>query len=156
MVDREKEGGGGRTIEIHHIIELFLKGMFYTNEISCQIVISVQTRQKIQPKLRVFHNKTFRLIKLIKLVALVYFEFLLLSTICMSFFHWLIPYLFFHIFPPLYFPLKSNYIYQSISYSFSMGYNGRSCILRALCESAQYFMGKATNMVEELVRLVLT
>lgn len=39
---------------------------------------------------------------------------------------------------------------------FSMGYNGRSCILRALCESVQYFMGRSTNMVEELVRLVFT
>lgn len=39
---------------------------------------------------------------------------------------------------------------------FSMGYNGRECILRALCESAQYFVGKGTNMVEELIRVVFT
>lgn len=37
-----------------------------------------------------------------------------------------------------------------------MGYNGRSCVLRALCESAQYFYEKSTNMVEELVRTVFT
>lgn len=39
---------------------------------------------------------------------------------------------------------------------FSMGYNGRQCILRALCESAQHFFGRATNMVEELIRIVFT
>ncbi|XP_031636367.1 uncharacterized protein LOC116349194 [Contarinia nasturtii] len=38
----------------------------------------------------------------------------------------------------------------------NMGYNGRECILRALCESAQYFFGKGTNMVEELIRIVFT
>lgn len=37
-----------------------------------------------------------------------------------------------------------------------MGYNGRSCILRALCESGQRFMGTATNMIEELIRSVFT
>lgn len=39
---------------------------------------------------------------------------------------------------------------------FSMGYSGRQCILRALCESAQYFLGRETNMVEELIRIVFT
>lgn len=39
---------------------------------------------------------------------------------------------------------------------FRMGYNGRSCVLRALCESSQYFNKKPTNMVEELVRSIFT
>lgn len=39
---------------------------------------------------------------------------------------------------------------------FSMGYNGRACILRALCESSQIFHKKSTNMVEELVRTIFT
>lgn len=38
----------------------------------------------------------------------------------------------------------------------SMGYNGRGCILRALCESTQYFYKKGLNMVEELVRTLFT
>ncbi|KAG4065114.1 hypothetical protein HA402_007511 [Bradysia odoriphaga] len=38
----------------------------------------------------------------------------------------------------------------------NMGYNGRQCILRALCESTQYFNSKGSNMVEELVRTVFT
>lgn len=37
-----------------------------------------------------------------------------------------------------------------------MGYSGRECILRALCESGQYFAGKPTNMVEELIRTIFT
>lgn len=37
-----------------------------------------------------------------------------------------------------------------------MGYNGRQCILRALCESTQYFNKSQSNMVEELVRKVFT
>lgn len=36
----------------------------------------------------------------------------------------------------------------------SMGYNGRECILRALCESPKMFQRKAANMVEELVRTI--
>lgn len=39
---------------------------------------------------------------------------------------------------------------------FSMGYNGRACVLRALCESSQYFLKKSTNFVEELVRVIFT
>lgn len=39
---------------------------------------------------------------------------------------------------------------------FSMGYNGRSCVLRALCESSQFFRNKSTNMVEELIRTIFT
>lgn len=37
-----------------------------------------------------------------------------------------------------------------------MGYNGRACVLRALCESSQFFYKKSTNMVEELIRTVFT
>lgn len=37
-----------------------------------------------------------------------------------------------------------------------MGYNGRSCILRALCESSQFFYKKPTNMVEEMIRTIFT
>lgn len=36
----------------------------------------------------------------------------------------------------------------------SMGYNGRECVLRALCESAQFLYKEGTNMVEELVRII--
>lgn len=38
----------------------------------------------------------------------------------------------------------------------SMGYNGRSCISRALCESSQFFQNKPRNMVEELIRIIFT
>lgn len=34
----------------------------------------------------------------------------------------------------------------------SMGYNGRECILRALCETSQFFGKKGTTMVKELLR----
>lgn len=37
-----------------------------------------------------------------------------------------------------------------------MGYNGKHCILRALCESTQYFYRKGSNMVEELIRTVFS
>lgn len=37
-----------------------------------------------------------------------------------------------------------------------MGYNGRSCVLRALCESSQFFRKKSTNMAEELIRIIFT
>lgn len=37
-----------------------------------------------------------------------------------------------------------------------MGYNGRACVLRALCESSQFFRNKSTNMAEELIRIVFT
>lgn len=36
-----------------------------------------------------------------------------------------------------------------------MGYNGRSCMLRALCESTQYFNRKKPNMVEQLLITIL-
>lgn len=37
-----------------------------------------------------------------------------------------------------------------------MGYNGRACVLRALCESSRFFRNKSTNMAEELVRVIFT
>ncbi|CAO1438984.1 unnamed protein product [Diamesa serratosioi] len=33
-----------------------------------------------------------------------------------------------------------------------MGYNGRECILRALCESSQVFSKKKRNMIEEMIK----
>lgn len=33
-----------------------------------------------------------------------------------------------------------------------MGYNGRDCILRALCESSQIFGRKGSNMISEMIR----
>ncbi|KAJ6635903.1 hypothetical protein Bhyg_14489 [Pseudolycoriella hygida] len=38
----------------------------------------------------------------------------------------------------------------------SMGYDGRQCILRALCESKQYFNKKEPNMVEKLLSTVFS
>lgn len=35
-----------------------------------------------------------------------------------------------------------------------MGYNGRACVLRALCESSEFFRSKSTNMAEELIRTI--
>jgi len=37
-----------------------------------------------------------------------------------------------------------------------MGYNGRECILRALCETSQLFGKKGTTMVKELLRTVFS
>lgn len=37
-----------------------------------------------------------------------------------------------------------------------MGYNGKHCILRALCESTQYFYKKGSNMAEELIRTIFS
>ncbi|KAJ6635899.1 hypothetical protein Bhyg_14485 [Pseudolycoriella hygida] len=37
-----------------------------------------------------------------------------------------------------------------------MGYNGKHCVLRALCESTQYFYNKGSNMVEELIRTIFS
>lgn len=33
-----------------------------------------------------------------------------------------------------------------------MGYDGRECILRALCESSQVFSKKKRNMIEEMIK----
>lgn len=38
----------------------------------------------------------------------------------------------------------------------SMGYDGRDCILRALCESSQYFGGKGQNMIAEMLRTLFS
>lgn len=35
-----------------------------------------------------------------------------------------------------------------------MGYNGRQCVLRALCESTQYFVKKRSNLAEEMIRTI--
>lgn len=37
-----------------------------------------------------------------------------------------------------------------------MGYNGRECILRALCESSQIFDRRRRTMVQELIRTVFS
>ncbi|KAJ8688552.1 hypothetical protein QAD02_024347 [Eretmocerus hayati] len=36
----------------------------------------------------------------------------------------------------------------------AMGFDGRSCILRALCEASQRFMPKGNSLVEEMIRIV--
>ncbi|XP_001607063.1 uncharacterized protein LOC100123420 [Nasonia vitripennis] len=36
----------------------------------------------------------------------------------------------------------------------AMGYDGRTCILRALCEAAQRFMPRGNSLVEEMMRIV--
>uniref|UniRef100_A0A182FNM6 Uncharacterized protein n=1 Tax=Anopheles albimanus TaxID=7167 RepID=A0A182FNM6_ANOAL len=38
----------------------------------------------------------------------------------------------------------------------SMGYDGRDCILRALCESSQYFGRKGSNMIAEMLRTLFS
>ncbi|XP_059611007.1 uncharacterized protein LOC132257948 [Phlebotomus argentipes] len=37
-----------------------------------------------------------------------------------------------------------------------MGYNGKSCILKALCQSYQYFRSRGSNMVEEMLRTIFS
>ncbi|XP_055542248.1 uncharacterized protein LOC129727955 [Wyeomyia smithii] len=37
-----------------------------------------------------------------------------------------------------------------------MGYNGRNCVLRALCESSQFFGSKGGNMVAEMLRTLFS
>ncbi|XP_065091183.1 uncharacterized protein LOC135712143 [Ochlerotatus camptorhynchus] len=37
-----------------------------------------------------------------------------------------------------------------------MGYNGRECVLRALCESSQFFGKKGSNMVAEMLRTLFS
>lgn len=39
---------------------------------------------------------------------------------------------------------------------FRMGYDGRDCILRALCESSQIFGKKGSNMVSEIIRIAFS
>ncbi|CAG5102580.1 Protein of unknown function [Cotesia congregata] len=38
----------------------------------------------------------------------------------------------------------------------AMGYNGRTCILRALCEAAQALMPKGNTLLEEMMRIVFS
>lgn len=37
-----------------------------------------------------------------------------------------------------------------------MGFNGRSCILRALCEASQRLMPKGNTLVEEMMRIAFS
>ncbi|XP_055855742.1 uncharacterized protein LOC129918961 [Episyrphus balteatus] len=37
-----------------------------------------------------------------------------------------------------------------------MGYNGRDCVLRALCESRQFFQSKKLGMIPELIRTIFS
>ncbi|XP_058455156.1 uncharacterized protein LOC131432713 [Malaya genurostris] len=37
-----------------------------------------------------------------------------------------------------------------------MGYDGRNCVLRALCESSQYFGKKGSNMIAEMLRTLFS
>ncbi|XP_058446009.1 uncharacterized protein LOC131427102 [Malaya genurostris] len=48
-------------------------------------------------------------------------------------------------------------LYQKLETAMnSMGYNGRGCILRALCESSQYFGKKGSNMAAEILRTLFS
>lgn len=58
---------------------------------------------------------------------------------------------FFEIHVTFYFTFYFLYLFVTL---ISMGYNGRECVLRALCESAQFLYKEGTNMVEELVRII--
>lgn len=44
----------------------------------------------------------------------------------------------------------------NICFYSSMGYSGRECVLRALCESSQYFRKKGSNMVAEMLRTLFS
>ncbi|XP_055716470.1 uncharacterized protein LOC129810177 [Phlebotomus papatasi] len=37
-----------------------------------------------------------------------------------------------------------------------MGYNGKSCVLKALCQSHQYFNRQGSNMIEEILRTIFS
>jgi hypothetical protein len=37
-----------------------------------------------------------------------------------------------------------------------MGFNGRDCVLKALCESSQIFIGKQNTLVQELIKTVFS
>ncbi|ALC47297.1 CG5768, partial [Drosophila busckii] len=48
-------------------------------------------------------------------------------------------------------------IYKNIEFIIdNMGYNGRDCILRTLCESRQYFQSTKMNMIGEMLRTIFT
>ncbi|XP_034112302.1 uncharacterized protein LOC117573306 [Drosophila albomicans] len=50
-----------------------------------------------------------------------------------------------------------NAIYQDIETIVdNMGYNGRDCVLRTLCESRQYFQRTKLNMVGEMLRAIFS
>lgn len=37
-----------------------------------------------------------------------------------------------------------------------MGFDGRECVQRAICESSQFFKRKGLNLIEELLRTIFT
>lgn len=41
-------------------------------------------------------------------------------------------------------------------FNFSMGYNGRECIFRALCEASQRLLPRGGTMIEQLFRKIFT
>ncbi|KOB73133.1 Uncharacterized protein OBRU01_11204 [Operophtera brumata] len=43
-----------------------------------------------------------------------------------------------------------------VAYHYSMGYNGRQCILKTLCETTQRIVPHGTSMVEEIFRTLFT
>ncbi|EAT44616.1 AAEL004020-PA [Aedes aegypti] len=48
-------------------------------------------------------------------------------------------------------------LYQKLEVAMNdMGYSGRECVLRALCESSQYFGKKGSNMVAEMLRTLFS
>lgn len=51
-------------------------------------------------------------------------------------------------------PLARYYYLDAGYYTHSMGYNGRECVLRALCETSQLFGAKGATMIKEMLRTV--
>lgn len=51
---------------------------------------------------------------------------------------------------------KRNFFLLTNIKIFRMGYDGRDCILRALCESSQFFGKKESNMVSEIIRVAFS
>lgn len=47
-------------------------------------------------------------------------------------------------------------VHKSVSYSFRMGFDGRTCVLRALCEASQRLMPKGNTLIEEMMRISFT
>lgn len=48
----------------------------------------------------------------------------------------------------------SHKLINILPHNFSMGYNGRDCVLRTLCESRQYFQRNKMNMIGEMLRVI--
>lgn len=46
--------------------------------------------------------------------------------------------------------------YNTIFFIRSMGYDGRECILRALCETPQMFGRKGSHLIAELIRTIFS